>query len=100
MSRFGKANEAASQGSNGKSSFQKIGGLSVSKKTTEKLGDEIKKDLRESGVQLWLSVYPPKGYDTITLKKGDKVLLSLGDVKGKDGKVIPWVVGNASISVE
>jgi len=82
--------------SEAKSNFMRIGSVTVSKKTTEeykKDGDNVVEMLQDSGIQLWVQIYLPKGTDALNVKHGEKLLLSLKEVE----KAPDFVVGTVAI---
>jgi hypothetical protein len=95
-SRFGGSNSRAQSSGEGQQNenFANIGTISVTRKTTEKLGDGVKDDLRNSGITLSASIYLPKGQEAVTLRNKDTVLIVLKEVKGKGGKTLTDRKGN------
>lgn len=61
----------------------KLGDISVSEKVVEELGEETVESLREANIGMYVKIYPPKGVDEITIRRGDYLNIRL--CKGKHG---------------
>jgi hypothetical protein len=75
-----------------KSRFVRIGDISA----TKSVDAEVKDFLHDSGIKLMAKVYAGKDVEEVTLKKGDKLLISF--TKGKYDR--DFVLGNLSLIEE
>lgn len=74
------------------SGFVNLGGVSCTRGTDESLVDEMRNgDLK---VGLWWQVFLPEGVNSITLERGQKVLIQLGQFSDK---APDFVVGSVSL---
>lgn len=103
---YGSRNSGGGNGGGrGDAQYVSIGTVSVTRGTVEKLGDGIKRDLQESGVTLTANIYLPKGREEMLLRNKDTLVITLKEVKGKDGKqlvdrngnVMDYIVGRISL---
>lgn len=84
---YGKGNKG------GGSQFTPIGSITTKKGTPDRVVD----DLRSDKLGLWWEVYLPKGVDSITLKRGQRVYIGLGSFSDKAPN---FVVGSVSLPPE
>lgn len=92
----GGGNRGGSSGGRGgdkKYAFTRLGSLTVPKSADDDLRDMILGELKGSEIRLNLTVYPPKGVESVNLKRGDIICISF-----KTGDKDPdFVVGSASV---
>lgn len=62
----------------------KLGDISVSERVIEEVGDDVVDNLRDANIGMYVKVFPPKGVDEITIKRGDYLNIRL--CKSKYGK--------------
>jgi len=79
----GNRNSGGNGGGDKKYAFQRIGSLTVPKTTDDELRGMILEDLRGSDVKLNCQIYLPKGSNSVTLKQGDRIMVSF-KVSDKD----------------
>lgn len=68
---------------NNNDNSMKLGDISVSEKVVEELGEEMVDNLRDANIGMYVKIYPPKGVDEITIRRGDYLNIRL--CKGKHG---------------
>lgn len=78
---------------NSGSQFTSIGSITTKKGTPDRVVD----DLRAEKLGLWWEVYLPKGVDSITLNRGQRVYIGLGSFSDK---APDFVVGSVSLPPE
>lgn len=82
-----------SKGSNPKFKFTRLGSITVPKSSDDEIHDMIHNELKGSDVRLKLTIYPPKGVESVTLNRNDIIVITF-----KPGDKDPeFVVGNASL---
>lgn len=87
------SNRGSGNGGGKKYAFTRLGSLTVPKSADDDLKNMILDELKDSEVRLNLTIYPPKGIESINLKRGDIICISF-----KTGDKDPeFVVGNASV---
>lgn len=92
-----KSTKSRQGGGKGKSNFQAVGNLSVTKSTQrayEENGENVIEALQNSNIKLQLYVTVPDG-SALELKKGDTLVLSFQEPGERDKD---WVVGKALIA--
>ena len=85
--------KADSRPTKGKSKFTRLGSLTVPKTMDEELRKMIVNELRGSEVRLTLKVFPPRGVETVNLRRNDVVSISFKVFDDEPA----FVVGTASI---
>lgn len=82
---YGGGNNNRRGKSNDDDETLKLGDISVSEKMADQLGgDEGLDEIRDSKLSAYVKVYPPKGVDEITIKRGDYINIRI--CKSKHGK--------------
>lgn len=80
-----------------KSDFRKVGGLTLTKAYSKKLGqdsDVVVDELRDDDIQLSWKVYLPEGVEELILNHDDLVFVQIGKV---NDKAPDFIVGSVSI---
>lgn len=84
---YTKRNDDEGEAENNGGGFIGIGSITASKKSAEDA-----EGLKDSGLQLWWKVFLPKGSNQITLKRGDRVMISFKTFDGEPDFVLGHVV--------
>lgn len=84
FSRGGNRGGGRSGGKKSNDDALKLGDISVSERVIEEVGDDVVDNLRDANIGMYVKIYPPKGVDEITIKRGDYLNIRL--CKSKYGK--------------
>lgn len=84
FSRGGNRGGGRSGGKKNNDDALKLGDISVSERVIEEVGDDVVDNLRDANIGMYVKIYPPKGVDEITIKRGDYLNIRL--CKSKYGK--------------
>jgi hypothetical protein len=80
---FSRGGNRGGSRKNNNDNSMKLGDISVSEKVVEELGEEMVDNLRDANIGMYVKIYPPKGVDEITIRRGDYLNIRL--CKGKHG---------------
>ena len=78
-------------GSKGNSDAVKVGDISISDKMANDIGLEAVDELRSSKIGLYVKVFPPKGVDEITLRRGDFLNIMLCESKHGGERTVGFI---------
>lgn len=78
-------------GSRGNSDAVKVGDISISDKMANDIGLEAVDELRSSKIGLYVKVFPPKGVDEITLRRGDFLNIMLCESKHGGERTVGFI---------